>query len=980
MANPELRKTVLVGLGGAGQLILTHVKRFFLDTYNVLPPCIKLLSLDTDGALESLRSKVRSDVYKLDPHEFLHLKVAQAREFVESDPVVQQWYAKPITVAALENGAGAIRQNGRLAFFYHIVEVKSRIDRMIAELNAGVLPDRMRTARATMGATTDFQLSDKAPEIYVCGSLAGGTGSGIFLDVGILLRHLMPTALVHGYFLLNWVYRNKAFAHRVRGNAYAALAELDNLQSITYGASGSVPYTVKYADLSITVKEPPYSLFHIIDGRNERGENIDDVRALCETAANAIFLCTSAMSYPIASVTDNLLAHISTTSPKVWDGRNPRYSSFGVSAICYPAIELHRLLAANTALDLCRAAIADTESGMLADTAIPDAKAIGDAVQAYFTKQELTRELIPSKVCPHTGECDLQPEPFEIADPSLLHTRADAEEQQLVAQLEEAFNGEGSRFIAKTRDAFATQLGDLERKPELTTAYRQQWVDQAMQCLKELDHEAATQVSDAAGRIDECRKTCQELLQLTMKSRYLPWVGGPRKSAAVRWAGAVVALLEAVREKAAREYERRLYEAILRFLDERRPAVAPTAAEVVTALRAAADDLAQHAALEERNLRQLKATPTLTLVGDGDVVYVRRGETLSRSWEAVRYEYQLTYDAFKTEQRIQTIEDYLRKNREHPQKLSGVFLAHCREKLQDLTSVNVHQAITAEGTRSGDAAGYSTRLFGDLFRKAAPLWCFHRSRISAAQSMQYDNVVNVGVDDPEAAQRAYGPTLAEIKAKSHIRSDSSFSRAGDPWRIWMLNYAAALPVHLLQDLGESRERYLEEITPTYHVDPLFEMNVPDLFPVTDIENRSLRVLGMAIVKGIDVIRDEKLVKGHKFTCDLETVKSRNFGEPKVWLLFRDMFAEVKDTYNPNVQDNLLDLLVAALRTAVASLPREQLRNCIQSHVEYLERKLAQRDFTKLVSARLTYRETTELKGFLDPRGYAMDIARYIAGR
>ena len=39
-ANPEFRKIILIGLGGAGQQIVLRTKRFFLDTYGVLPPSL----------------------------------------------------------------------------------------------------------------------------------------------------------------------------------------------------------------------------------------------------------------------------------------------------------------------------------------------------------------------------------------------------------------------------------------------------------------------------------------------------------------------------------------------------------------------------------------------------------------------------------------------------------------------------------------------------------------------------------------------------------------------------------------------------------------------------------------------------------------------------------------------------------------------------------------------------------------------------
>ena len=78
--RPEFKKTILIGLGGGGKLVLTHLKRLFHDTYNIMPPSIKLLSLDTDVALISTRSALSDQEFSLDDHEFLHMNVDQPVE------------------------------------------------------------------------------------------------------------------------------------------------------------------------------------------------------------------------------------------------------------------------------------------------------------------------------------------------------------------------------------------------------------------------------------------------------------------------------------------------------------------------------------------------------------------------------------------------------------------------------------------------------------------------------------------------------------------------------------------------------------------------------------------------------------------------------------------------------------------------------------------------------------------------------------
>jgi hypothetical protein len=286
------------------------------------------------------------------------------------------------------------------------------------------------------------------------------------------------------------------------------------------------------------------------------------------------------------------------------------------------------------------------------------------------------------------------------------------------------------------------------------------------------------------------------------------------------------------------------------------------------------------------------------------------------------------------------------------------------------------------GNTFGDKDSYLNEQFSHLFRLSSALWSFNKGKLSPEQQLQYDKIVNLGVYEQKEGFENYDEIVKAVKGSFKIGADHTFSTTGDRYRIWLLNYAAALPVYVLSDLDQSKNRYEEEISPTYHIDGYLEMNVPDLFPPGVVDNIALRVLGMAIVPGIDVIHDEKLQKGHLFTCDAEAVKATNFGDPKIWRLFREMYDEVKNEYNPDRTDNLLDILSEVLKAKVESLSTEELKTAINSYIDKVMEKMAKRDFTRLISARLTYREIRELKKFLTNRnkgGYGMEIERYING-
>ncbi len=71
----------------------------------------------------------------------------------------------------------------------------------------------------------NFQVSNPdGVETFIVGSLAGGTGSGTFLDVAFLAqRYLNTFSKITGVFVLPRVFANLTQTNMVTSNAYGAL-------------------------------------------------------------------------------------------------------------------------------------------------------------------------------------------------------------------------------------------------------------------------------------------------------------------------------------------------------------------------------------------------------------------------------------------------------------------------------------------------------------------------------------------------------------------------------------------------------------------------------------------------------------------------------------------------------------------------------------------------------------------------------------
>jgi hypothetical protein len=398
---------------------------------------------------------------------------------------------------------------------------------------------------------------------------------------------------------------------------------------------------------------------------------------------------------------------------------------------------------------------------------------------------------------------------------------------------------------------------------------------------------------------------------------------------------------------------------------------------------------------------RVKEKAAQLLVGEGQIVVLPGARGGLQSADSLK----LDYGAFKSANGINNPEDYLRIYEKDPFELVAIFARYSETQWAAIKSVGVHEVLEAVGHEKGleeirsrrgrgavmseadmgrivqeERDKYLAEQFGNLFRVSSALWNYNRGRVTEVQDLQYDRIINIGVYEQASGAAAFDSMVQGARQKFGIRADHSFSSTGNPWRIWLLNYAAALPVYFLTDLQDIKQKYEDEIVPTYHIDKNLEMNIPDLFPVSENANIALRILAMAIVPGIDVVHDDyqrpKGGRGHVFTCEADSVKQLNFGLPMSWTEFRTLYADASNSAP------LRGALAEILKTKVASLPEAELRDSIQAYIGKVNQRLDNRDFSRLVSARLTYRELKYLESFLEPvhrNGFGRDISAYISG-
>jgi serine/threonine protein kinase len=222
-----LMPALVVGLGGLGREVLQQFRKSLRKRDpNETWPQIRLLHVDTDSAgyeyaTQAPNSLLSPDEHLVTPLQRLSHYLKRQREREQLEP----WLPLNLltTLPRGQTTAGGCRALGRLAFVSCAAAVATRLRNELEACSAEEpLQDVVR--RTALG------LRSTRPRAYVVTGLAGGTGSGMFLDMAWALRRELlqlgyPQAEVIGVLLIPTVERTGA--SRDITNAYAALAELN---------------------------------------------------------------------------------------------------------------------------------------------------------------------------------------------------------------------------------------------------------------------------------------------------------------------------------------------------------------------------------------------------------------------------------------------------------------------------------------------------------------------------------------------------------------------------------------------------------------------------------------------------------------------------------------------------------------------------------------------------------------------------------
>jgi hypothetical protein len=313
----KVRPTLFIAVGGTGMEISMRLRRRILNhSWGANKTRIQSLAefpiasfinfdLDSGSNIDSGKSQTNDLQYEL-------VKFAEGEKIVEAFnletytgsedalaryPHIEKWM--PLTPRKIRElnidpgkGAGQIRAISRLYFFDKFTKIKSQIANKLLSLKAGLSNEGVLKK---LGIDTDT----KAVRVVVIGSMAGGTGSGSFLDMGYLAKKLgdenFSKCNVELFFLSPSGFKS-ANQERTEANGYAALMELETL--LANNSSGTYLEKWEPAGLKGSIPSVPYDDVYILENGNIAGQNTLDVKDVYQMAADSFFADFMSESFP----------------------------------------------------------------------------------------------------------------------------------------------------------------------------------------------------------------------------------------------------------------------------------------------------------------------------------------------------------------------------------------------------------------------------------------------------------------------------------------------------------------------------------------------------------------------------------------------------------------------------------------------------------------------------------------------------------
>ncbi|MDD2867264.1 tubulin-like doman-containing protein [Neomegalonema sp.] len=339
--------TLIVGVGGTGSKIAEKVYTRACRRSLKEKGRIGVLAFDTDANDRKLRRDLddRSRIQFASASEVDRILQRRA-ETQNSWCLPRAQWPMEVQRMSLIDGCGQVRMLSRLALYDSCANklIDGPIEQAFSEL-----------ARYDNRAGYDGQV-----DVLMIGSLAGGTGSGSFLQLALLLGRIAQnkniTTNIRGLFLMPDIYIRSGVAPSgqipgMLANGYAAFKEFNAVVMKAVERGRNLDFEFEFAPgETMRAGDIPFASMTLIDYENMTGGNlgrsIDAYARMAERAAFTMLFTPIGGRIKSVSVND-----IRQTTAAAANGMQNRIVAMGVAVALYPKAEVEDYLAKQLARD-----------------------------------------------------------------------------------------------------------------------------------------------------------------------------------------------------------------------------------------------------------------------------------------------------------------------------------------------------------------------------------------------------------------------------------------------------------------------------------------------------------------------------------------------------------------------------------------------------------------------------------------------------
>ncbi len=320
-----MAKSLLIGLGGTGSRVVNKVAKLLQENgIKINEDGVYCAVLDTDANDNGRIGKSKTGVPVIPTS-----RPGTIQSYFDRYWGIGEWCPSSDVFMreTIVDGASEVRVKSRLAFLdcMESGELEKQLGGVVNQILQGNQDPKIRV-------------------MIVC-SVAGGTGSGMFLQAALWLRKRLPagSAVIRGIFLLPDIFvqttqtaHSAASQERIYANSYAAIRELNAITKVMKGFPVDLPEPIKIAEGGLFDSEncekglPVYDLAFFVDSHNQNRVRLGSIAAYEEMAANLAYMQVFApMKDEMYSLEDNLFLSIRAD-------KEPLYGACGTAKAEYP--------------------------------------------------------------------------------------------------------------------------------------------------------------------------------------------------------------------------------------------------------------------------------------------------------------------------------------------------------------------------------------------------------------------------------------------------------------------------------------------------------------------------------------------------------------------------------------------------------------------------------------------------------------------